>query len=65
MTRSYIPADVVEQIRNARGFNVPWDVISSKLGIPVDDCRQAIGLPSLKQIPEQSSEPDLFSGMTC
>lgn len=63
MNTPYLPGDVVDQIRNARGFGVPWEVIANKLGLSVDQCREALGLPSLKPIPEVTSEPDLFAGL--
>jgi hypothetical protein len=59
----YLPGDIIDQIRNARGFGVSWEIISNKLGFPVDQCREAIGLPALRPIPDEASEPDLFAGV--
>jgi hypothetical protein len=63
MTQPYISGDIRDQIQTARSLWVPWEVISNKLGLSVDQCREAIGLPSLKPIPEVTNEPDLFSGL--
>lgn len=38
-------ADEIATIRNMRGMNTPWTVISRQLGYSVSECRAALGMP--------------------
>jgi hypothetical protein len=49
MKRPSLSDDIVEQIRTARSAWVPWPEIGKRLGLTVDECREAIGLPAVQQ----------------
>ena len=58
--------DEIDTIRNMRGCNVPWTVISRQLGYSVAECRAAIGLPQYVASeptvkPWDVTQRDLFS----
>jgi hypothetical protein len=63
MGKTSYPSDIVAKIRTARSLWIPWPAIAQHMNMTVDDCRRAIGLPALRPIPEQTSEPDLFAGV--
>ena len=60
----YYSSDDIADMKNARGFNVPWDRIAGHYGDSVDSIKHACGEPAWKAEPVTTaadSEPDLWS----
>lgn len=56
--KRYFSADEIADIKNARGFNVPWERIAGHYGVPIDEVQAAVGEPQWKAEPAKSdAEP--------
>jgi hypothetical protein len=63
MSTRYWSTDDLAEIRNARGFNIPWQRIAGHYGVSVEAVQQAVGAPQWRSEPVQHPEPDLFAGL--
>jgi hypothetical protein len=61
--KPYIPGDIVEAIQAARSLWTPWPEIASRLGLTVEQCREAVGMPATQQEADREAGPDLFAGV--
>jgi len=41
---SVLSADAIENIRQLRGFAIPWEQVAAAVGVCEADCRAALGL---------------------
>lgn len=58
MTKRYFSADEIADIKNARGFNVPWVRIAGHYSVPIEEVQAAVGEPQWKAEPAKSdAEP--------
>ena len=57
MIKRYYSADDIADMKNARGFNVPWDRIAGHYSDSVDAIKHACGEPAWKSEPTQATEP--------
>ena len=42
---SALSAEAIENIRQLRGFAIPWEQVAAAVGASEADCRTALGLP--------------------
>lgn len=42
---SVLSAEAIENIRQLRGFAIPWEQVAAAVGASEADCRAALGLP--------------------
>lgn len=49
--------DDIATIRHLRGHAVPWHIIARRLGHTVQECREAIGLPTYDKPAERRVMP--------
>lgn len=60
MSKRYFSADDIADIKNARGFNVPWDRIAGHYGATVEELQVATGEPQWKPEPAKSDVEPVF-----
>jgi hypothetical protein len=54
---SVLSGDAVENIRQLRGFAIPWEQVAAAVGASEADCRAALGLPMPEPPDERARLP--------
>ena len=50
----------VQDLKNSRGFGVPWPVLSKHYGLPVAELQRLSGQPQWKDLEQPATQGTLF-----
>lgn len=56
--RRTLDSEQVEDLKNARGFGVPWTRLSKYYGLPVEELRKLAGQPQFRDVDSEGGVAD-------
>ena len=57
--RTLFPEDI-KDLKNSRGFGVPWPVLSKHYGLPVAELQRLTGQPQWQDLEQPATQGTLF-----